>query len=262
MIPIGSLLIVLTLSVLITRIGSVALTHTGLSTEAAKFQARSAYTGVGYTTDESEKTVNHPVRRKIIYLLMFLGNVGIVTAISSLVLSFVGESGPTWLKAGFLMAGLGVLWIATTSRWLDRKLQKVIRWALRRYTRLEVHDLMNLLKLQGDYSVTEIGVRAGDWLAHRELAQAALPEEGIVVLGITRNDGTYLGAPDGETSILPGDRLILYGRDSCLEKMQRRREGASGDRERKEAVSAQREVRREEKRKDRASQEKASVPSA
>jgi Trk-type K+ transport system membrane component len=86
MISVISLLVVLTLSILVTRIATVALTHTGLSQESAKFQARSAFTGVGFTTNESEKVVNHPLRRRILLLLMLLGNAGVVTAVSSLIL--------------------------------------------------------------------------------------------------------------------------------------------------------------------------------
>lgn len=57
-----SLIIIFTLSLLITKISAQSLIHTGLSKDAAKFQARSAYTGVGFTTGESEKIINHPVR--------------------------------------------------------------------------------------------------------------------------------------------------------------------------------------------------------
>ena len=45
----------------LTRIATVALQLTGLSKANARFQARSAFTGVGYTTSEAEDTVNHPV---------------------------------------------------------------------------------------------------------------------------------------------------------------------------------------------------------
>lgn len=89
MLSVITLLVVLTLSILVTRVATVALTHTGLSKESAKFQARSAFTGVGFTTDESEKVVNHPVRRRILLVLMLLGNAGIVTAVSSLIVSFI-----------------------------------------------------------------------------------------------------------------------------------------------------------------------------
>ena len=50
MVSILTLLLVMTLSILLTRVATVALTHTGLSRESAKFQARSAFTGVGFTT--------------------------------------------------------------------------------------------------------------------------------------------------------------------------------------------------------------------
>ncbi|MBR9985467.1 MAG: TrkA C-terminal domain-containing protein [Desulfosarcina sp.] len=55
-------------------------------------------------------------------------------------------------------------------------------------------------------------VNSGDWLAGRTLAELGLPKEGIMVLGFTRADGRFLGAPDGETEIKDDDVLILYGR--------------------------------------------------
>ncbi len=107
MVAVLSLLIVLTFSLLIVRIATVALTLTGLSSESAGFQARSAFTGTGFTTRESEAVVNHPLRRRIVMLLMILRNAGIITAVSSLILSFVNlggaEEGLTrlfWILAG------------------------------------------------------------------------------------------------------------------------------------------------------------------
>jgi len=41
-----------------------------LSVEAAHFQARSALTGVGFTTSESELIVGHPARRRIVESLV------------------------------------------------------------------------------------------------------------------------------------------------------------------------------------------------
>ena len=72
-----TLLTTLVLSLFVQRIGATALTMTGLSMEAAKFQARSAFCGVGFTTDEAGLITNHPVRRRIVYTLMLLGNVPI-----------------------------------------------------------------------------------------------------------------------------------------------------------------------------------------
>ncbi|HDG97569.1 MAG TPA: potassium transporter TrkA, partial [Desulfobacterales bacterium] len=49
-----SLLIVIVVSIVIVRIGAVALEMTGLSRDLATFQAQSAFSGVGFTTSESE----------------------------------------------------------------------------------------------------------------------------------------------------------------------------------------------------------------
>jgi Trk-type K+ transport system membrane component len=66
MIPVLSVLLVLTLSVIVIRVATVALVHTGMGREAARFQARSAFTGAGYTTSEAESIVNHPLRRRLV----------------------------------------------------------------------------------------------------------------------------------------------------------------------------------------------------
>ncbi|MFT7642064.1 MAG: Trk-type K+ transport system membrane component, partial [Pirellulaceae bacterium] len=81
MIPIISLLATLVFSILTTRIATMALMLTGLSREVARFQARSAFTGVGYTSAETESVVEHPVRRQIVYWLMLTGNIGIATVV-------------------------------------------------------------------------------------------------------------------------------------------------------------------------------------
>ena len=91
MLAIASLFIVIFLSLLITRVATVMLTLTGLSDEVAKFQARSAFSGAGFTTSESDAVVNHPVRRRIIMTLVLFGNAGVVTALVSLLLSFSGS---------------------------------------------------------------------------------------------------------------------------------------------------------------------------
>jgi hypothetical protein len=86
MLAIISLLVIVTLSITVTKVATVALARTGLSREAARFQARSSFTGVGFTTSESERIVRHPVRRRIVLFLMLLGNAGLITAVSSLIL--------------------------------------------------------------------------------------------------------------------------------------------------------------------------------
>ena len=199
MVSILSLLLVIFLSILVTRVATITLIHTGLAREAARFQARSAFTGAGFTTNESERVVNHPVRRRIILLLMLVGNAGIVTAVSSLILTFInqGQSGSLVLKVVLLIAGLVILWTLASSLWVDRHLSRLVDTALKRYTHLDVKDYASLMHLAGDYRLVELQVQAEDWIAGKTLAGAELRDEGIVVLGIQRANGTYVGAPQG-----------------------------------------------------------------
>lgn len=252
MLSILSLLLVLSLSILVTRIASVALMHTGLSRQSARFQARSAFTGVGFTTSESEKVVNHPVRRRILLLLMLFGNAGIVTAVSSLIISFVKQNSEyaLSLRITILVAGVVVLWLISASQWVDRHLSNLISWALKRYSNLEVRDFSAMLHLTGEYSVTEMQADSNDWMAGHSLAQLRLRNEGIMVLGVIRKNGTYIGAPDGDTRIQAGDTLILYGRMDALQSLDQRRIGTEGDFDHARKVAEQQSVIQKEKQKD------------
>ncbi len=108
MIALISLLSAVTISILIGRVATQAFEMTGLSHDAARFQARSALTGTGFTTSEAESVVDHPVRRRILMVLMVLQSAGLVTLVSTFVLSFVdtGGAGGALRRAGILVSGL------------------------------------------------------------------------------------------------------------------------------------------------------------
>jgi hypothetical protein len=253
MIALLSLLSVLVISILVVRVATVALTLTGLSQELARFQARSALTGAGFTTSESEKVVGHPVRRRIIMTLMLLGNAGIVTVVSSLILSFInrdptlGFTGTLWFRVAVLAGGLGILWLIAHSRWIDRWMSRFITRALKRWTDLEIRDYAGLLRLAGEYAVVELSVESGDWLAEHSLDDLRLTDEGVLVLGIETPEGSYIGAPRGESRLLPGDRVLLYGRQDVISDLDQRPAGEQGDMAHSKAVEQQRRVSAEQR---------------
>jgi hypothetical protein len=228
MIPIVSLLVVLTLSLLVTRVASVALEHTGLGREAARFQARSAFTGVGFTTDEAESVVGDPVRRRIVSALMLFGNVGIVTAVSSLLLSFIGSPTEVEFNLALLLIGLLLLLWLANSAWVDRRLCSLISWALHRFAALDVSDYARLLHVRDDYAISRLSVEEGSWLADRSLRDCALRDEGVLLLGLECPGNNYIGAPGPAAEIRPGDTLILYGRSERMQEIERREPGTLG----------------------------------
>ncbi len=232
---------VITLSLIIVRIGATALEMTGLSKEVASFQAQSAFSGTGFTTSESEYVVSHPVRRRIIRILIFLGSAGIASAIATLVLTFVGKNrGEVTIYLLILAVSLGTLYVVFTSKRVERWMKKWIRRFLQRaFPQLRVYDYTQLLGITHGYSIAQIKVKRNSWLANRTLRELELDKEGILVLGIyrkTEKGEIYIGAPRGDTLIKPGDILICYGPEETLENLSKRLKGAKGDKEHEKAV--------------------------
>lgn len=241
MFALATVLIVVILSLLVARVATVALTLTGMSREAARFQARSALSGVGYTTGEAEQVVNHPVRRRIAMTLMLVGSGGIVTAVASVLLSFTSaDTGETENRLLILAAGLLAVFMLSRSAIFDRWLTRIISRALSRWTDLKTRDYARLLHLGGDYAVLELAVSEGDWVADRELGKLGLRDEGLAVLGIERASGSYIAAPGWSTEIRPGDTLIIYGTEDQVSELDRRRRGEEGDEAHRRAVEKHR----------------------
>ncbi|WP_432411272.1 TrkA C-terminal domain-containing protein [Rasiella sp. SM2506] len=241
-----SLFLIVSLSVLITKIAAIALMHTGLSTESAKFQARSAYTGTGLSTQETENIMNHPVRRKIVYHLMLIGNAGIVTVMSSLILTFILPDTMASKLYGLLIVVVGmiILFLAVRSTWVDKGLSRVINKMLKRYTNIEIHDFAAVLHLKDDYTIIEAKVDHDGWMGNRTLEQLNLREEGLTILGVDRKGSGYFGSPSGNFKILPDDVVTIYGKSEGIKSIYNRKKDHYAQQEHNKFV-AQEEVRKE-----------------
>ena len=246
MFAILTFLFVLVTSIVVVRIATIALSLTGLSHESAKFQARSAWTGTGFTTAESEKIVNHPVRRRIITMLMVVRGAGLVSMLATLLIGFgQADEEQSIVRVAILILGVALLWAVAENRRVDILLRRVIRRLLKKYTGLDTRDYASLFHIGGDYGVSELTVEEEDWLAGRTLADLRLSEEGALVLAIVEPDGTYRGAPRGTTRLEPGEQLLVYGRAEALRTLDERKAGLEGEadarRARREQLIAERE---------------------
>ena len=248
LIAICTLLFTISLTLLVTRVAAVALTLSGVSAEIAQFQARSAFTGAGFTTTESETIVNHPVRRKIVSSLMLIGNIGMAGVIASVIATFTYDTEKTnWpMRIGVLVAGITLLFLLARSRFLSRIISKMIERALLKWTSLDIRDYVSLLHLGAGYVVLELQVNEGDWVEGKPLSESRLSSEGVLVLGIHRTGGKYVGSPVGTTMLETGDSLTLYGPIDRLQELDLRKRGHDGDRAHRIAVQAQKEASKDE----------------
>lgn len=246
-----TLLLVIAFSMLVTKIATIALMHTGMSRDVAQFQARSALSGAGFTTTASEKVVNHPLRRRIISILILVGSAGLVTAISTLLLGFIDpkSSSNTFENLGVLFLGVSALLLITRSKWVDRGLSRVINRLLDRFTDIRVKNFSQLISVSEDYEISEIDVDDNAWLADQTIEQARLIDEGILVLGIYRDPEEYLGTPRGDYEIRQGDRLVVYGRRSSILSVTQREDRLGAREQQAESIEEQRDAQKEQDEK-------------
>ena len=208
MIALFSLLIIIALSIIVVRIGAIALELTGLSSEIASFQAQSAFSGVGYTTVESEAIVTHPVRRNIIRVLILLGSAGVTTSIATLVLAFVGQSGKAVARRGeTLLVGLLIIFLVARSKHIYNMMKVIITGALKRWTTLRVYDYEQLFGLGEGYAIAKVTVKKDNPFSDKPIKDLKSHLEEILILGIYRRverKTQFIGAPHGEV-ILKGN---------------------------------------------------------
>jgi hypothetical protein len=225
-----SLFVLMSLSMVIVRIASVALRHTGLENGTARFQALSAISGTGFTTKEAESVVNYPVRRRIIMLLMVIGNLGVITVMATVVVSFVntrGDTGAIFAQAAWLVSVIALLWFLILNKRAERWMCNLIGRVLVSTTFLGNRHFTRLLQVGDGYSVCEHPV-ANAWLrSEHALRQSDLASMGLTVLAAHKTTGDLAQEFRSTTELEPGDGLVLYGTDSghdALEELSKQSE--------------------------------------
>ena len=219
--PLIALFVIAIVSLLIVRVGATALMMTGLSWDIANFQAYSSFFGVGFTTSEAEHVVNHPLRRRIIRDLIISGNVGLTSALTTAIITFVDvrDSDAALSTLGILIAGILILILLAKIGVVQRVIDTTIRRGLAGMGMVHVADYDLLLKVQSGYCVSELEISAGNQLAGEDLGDSRPADKGIVVLGITKPSGEFIGAPRRHETVEIGDTLLVYGSESAIQSM-------------------------------------------
>lgn len=219
-----------TVSLLIVRVGATAFKMTGLSRDVANFQALSCFFGVGFTTKESEMIVSHPVRRKIASHLIVIGNIGVMTALSALVVTFV-QSEPGWLdkmlgaeegvlpyivRVALILSGITLIFMLFRFHMFSRPLEFIIQRTLEKAGVVKVMDFNTVLRTSNGFAVSEFEIDPGHPLSGVKLGDSDLGHRGVLVLGIDREGGKFIGTPRRSTELRVGDVLTVYGKEQII----------------------------------------------
>jgi NhaP-type Na+/H+ or K+/H+ antiporter len=206
------LVVFISTSYLIVRVGAIALEMTGMERSRARFQALSAFSGTGFTTREAELVVTHPRRRKIVTYLMILGNAGIVSVIATFVLSLrqTGTFRPS-LNLIIIAVSLFVLYRLASHQAFAKKLTQKIRETLRDKLHFQKVQVEELLHQADGYGIASILVGRRSKVAGLTLSESGFKEKDLMILSVER-DEEMISVPKAQTKIRVGDRLICYGK--------------------------------------------------
>jgi hypothetical protein len=216
---VGILLITILISFIIVRIGGFALQLTGIEPEVARFQALSAFSGTGFTTREAERVVGHRMRRRIVTILIILGNAGTVTVIATLVASFTQVEGYAWffVRLAIIVGGIVGLYQLIIRSNVG---QRIVDWMQRPI----VHRILRaapaaeeVFHVEKDWAISLVTIKGSSKSSGLSVADIT-GERDIEILGINRA-GTYLTRPDKEEKIAQGDRLLVYANRKAVKRI-------------------------------------------
>jgi len=216
---VGILLIAILVSFIVVRIGGFALQLTGIEPDVARFQALSAFSGTGFTTREAERVVGNRTRRRIVTILIILGNAGMVTVIATLVASFTQVSGYAWffIRLAIIIGGIfGFYQLIIRSNVGQRILDRLQRPVINRILR-EAPAVEEIFHVEKDWAISLVMIKGSSNIIGLSVADITA-EEDIEVLAIDRA-GTYLTRPNWDEKIMEGDQLLVYANRKSVKRI-------------------------------------------
>jgi len=216
---VGILLITILVSFVVVQIGGLALQLTGIEPDVARFQALSAFSGTGFTTTEAERVVRHRTRRRIVTILIILGNAGLVTIMATLVASFTQVTGYGWffIRVAIIVASIIILYRIIIGSRIGNRVVQGFRKPLMKRIVVEAPTVEELFQAGKGWSVSLVMMRAKSGGIGASLGELAAGGD-LQVLAVDRG-GDLLPTPGSEEKVREGDRLLVYGTARAVRKL-------------------------------------------
>lgn len=204
---------------LLIEILSIVMKLTGLGLSKSRFQIISILTHTGFTTRESELIVQHPVRRRIASALMIVSYVAQATLIT-LLFDMLNSDQQSLLFIFIALSAMLLFIIFVTknkyiSSWFERFTEKIL---MRSMKKIDERHIEKILNLSPDFSIYELVVDIDSTICKKTLREIHLKENYIQILKIDRGS-EVIDFPTADTQVLPGDRMIVYGKIDAITKM-------------------------------------------
>jgi hypothetical protein len=234
-----SFIIVILFSLIVVKVGSLMLEATGLSKDIAAFQAQSAFSGVGFTTAESETLMTHPMRRKILRFLMLMGSAGLTSAIATLILTFTSSGDALVFNVSIITVVMLVLFYISRTTYFDHVVKHLMEKPLKHIKKkVALLDYERVLGISKGFTIGTFEIPKRHWMVNKSIKDLQLEKEGVIILGVYREvhgHEEYLGVPSLDFKAHNKDKILVYGKEETISNLAKREKGSKGTAERKEA---------------------------
>jgi len=190
-----------------------------LEGDVARFQALSAFTGTGFTTTEAERVVQHRMRRRIVTILIILGNAGLVPIIATLVATFTQVTGYTWFFArlGIIIVSIFVLYRLVIGNRFGNRVLQMLRKPLTKWIMRETPIAEEIFHAGKGWGVSLITIKEESNKEGLSLNELAAGQD-LIILALEKAED-FISRPRIEEKIHVGDRLLVYGRSESIERV-------------------------------------------
>ena len=222
-------IIIISVSMIVVKIGAVAFELTGLEDDVSAFQSLSCFTNTGFTTKEAELITGNPTRRKIARVLIILGHVGFVTLIATFANSLnvdrfrykqwvipfthinINSKFLPLINIIIIIAVVYCIYKISTHSKTMNKFGNFLRQRIFMYNIVKVEPYKEIAVEPNGYGVVRIVISEKSPLLNKLLSEINLTSQDILLLAIQRNH-LALSEIEENTKILFDDQLLCYGK--------------------------------------------------
>ena len=209
-------LLYLLIVMLVIEISVIAFTLTGLEKEVARYQAISMLTGTGFTTDESQLIIDHPVRRRISMFLILFGAFSLAVIISAITNIL---SDDLRLKELMIISSvLLVIFIIGKTPITKKVFQHRFQYEMKKNLDISELPIKEALFLNEDDVVTDIVIEENSRLDGEKVMDVFEHGHDANLLFIKRGE-VNIREELTEEIIQAGDKLYIYGNRDVIEKL-------------------------------------------
>ncbi|KIL73008.1 TrkA C-terminal domain-containing protein [Bacillus badius] len=199
----------------VIEISVILFNLTGLEEEVSRYQVVSMLTNTGFTTDEAQLIIDHPVRRRLSMFLILFGAFSLAVIISSI--TNILSSDLRLKELMIINLVLLVLLMTGKTPIIRKKLKTKLNSEMEKKLEISELPIKDALYLEEDDLVTDIVIEEDSPFIDAKAKDIIGKEEDISILFIKRGKVSIRHKLYDET-LHEGDQLFIYGNKQAIEK--------------------------------------------